>query len=161
MRERLGSDLINHSRFSPGYAPPGWTQLTAHLRTLGADDAEILAAGLARVARSGRVIDTFRDRLVFPIHDHHGQICGFIGRRNPATPDAGPKYLNTAQTTVFAKGALLFGLHEGSDALAAGRGAGPGRGPARRPRRHPRHPRHPYRGRAAGHRVHHRSGRPT
>ncbi len=101
LRERLGSDLTEDPRFHPGQAPASWTALTDHLRGLGADDEEMLAAGLASTARTGRLIDRFRDRLMLPIHSADGEVVGFIGRRNPNTPDAGPKYLNTGETDVF------------------------------------------------------------
>ena len=119
---RLGTDLADHPTFRPGYAPAGWTNLTDHLRGLGVSDEEILAAGLGRVASTGRIIDQFRDRLVLPIRNRD-EIHGFIGRRNPTMADgdkAGPKYLNTAQTDLFDKSAQLFGLSEGRAALDAG-----------------------------------------
>jgi DNA primase catalytic core len=127
LRGRLGTDLIGDDRFIPGYAPASWTGLTNHLCRHGATDEEILAAGLARIASTGRLIDQFRDRLMFPIHGPDGHIHGFIGRRNPthdsddgAAAKAGPKYLNTPETDLFDKGAQLFGLHEGRTVLAAG-----------------------------------------
>ena len=86
-----------------GYAPAGWTNLVSHLRRHGVNDEEMLAAGLATTASTGRLIDRFRDRAVFPI-THAGQVLGFVGRRHPDLTDddhAGPKYLNTAQTTLF------------------------------------------------------------
>ncbi len=94
-----------------------------HLRGLGATDTELLAAGLAQRARTGTLIDRFRDRLTFPIHDLDGSIVGCIGRRNPTAPDdgrAGPKYLNTPSTDLYRKGEHLFRLHETRSALAAG-----------------------------------------
>jgi len=48
---------------------------------------------------------------VFPIV-HNGEVLGFVGRRQPDLTDAdkgGPKYLNTADTPLFHKGAQLFG----------------------------------------------------
>jgi DNA primase catalytic core len=129
LQTRLGTDLTaavdtHGTRFTPGYAPAGWTALTQHLRRRGATDEEILAAGLGRTARTGRIIDTFRDRLVFPIY-HDDDLVGFIGRRNPShdtepNPTSGPKYLNTPQTDLFDKGAQLFGLSEARAALDHG-----------------------------------------
>ena len=118
---RLGTDLVDHRGFRPGYAPRGWTHLTDHLRRRGVGDEEIVAAGLGRAARTGRVIDMFRDRLVLPIR-HGEQIRGFIGRANPSLAGEGavPKYLNTPGTDLFDKGAELFGLSEGRAALEAG-----------------------------------------
>ncbi len=123
LTERLGADPADDPRFTPGYAPAGWTGLLEHLRARGATDTDILAAGLGSRARTGNLIDRFRDRLVFPIHGPDGDIHGFIARRNPATDNAdraGPKYLNTPETDLYRKGAQLLGLHEGRDALAGG-----------------------------------------
>jgi DNA primase len=70
--------------------------------------------GVAVTASTGRLIDRFRDRVVFPIV-HDRQILGFVGRRHPDLSDAdwaGPKYLNTGDTPLFQKGAQLFGALE-------------------------------------------------
>jgi len=123
LTERLGDDLTGDPRYNPGHAPAGWTALTEHLRGRGATDAEIIGAGLGVHARTGNVIDRFRDRLTFPIHGVDGDIHGFIARRNPdrdGNDRAGPKYLNTADTDLFSKGDQLLGLHENRDALTAG-----------------------------------------
>ncbi len=124
LADRLGTDLAERARaaYAPGYAPQRWTALVDNLRRIGADDTELLAAGLAVRASTGRLIDRFRDRLVMPIW-HQDELHGFVGRRNPTKTDvdnAGPKYLNTAETDLYRKGAQLYGLHEGRDLLAAG-----------------------------------------
>jgi DNA primase catalytic core len=94
-----------------GYAPPSWTALVDHLGGRGVTDDELLETGLAARARTGALIDRFRDRVIFPItHDH--QILGFVARRHPDLTDddrRGPKYLNTADTVLFHKGAQLCG----------------------------------------------------
>jgi conjugative relaxase-like TrwC/TraI family protein len=113
--ERFHQDLAG-SAFRPGYAPDGWTGLVAHLRRQGVADAEMLVAGVATTASTGRLIDRFRDRAVFPI-THQSQIVGFVGRRNPIYTDVGshgPKYLNTPDTPLFHKGAQLFAAGDGS-----------------------------------------------
>lgn len=120
--ERLGTDLSDLPQHPVGYASPGPTSLLRHLTALGATEAELLEAGLARATDRGAIIDAFRDRLVFPIHDG-GHVAGFIGRRNPHRDHdghAGPKYLNTRTTPAFTKGRLLYGLTEGAAALSEG-----------------------------------------
>ena len=70
----------------------------------------MLAAGVATRARTGRLIDRFRDRVVFPI-EHQGDVLGFVGRRRPELGEddkGGPKYLNTGATALFHKGDQLF-----------------------------------------------------
>lgn len=122
LRERLGADLSNESRFAVGYAPPGPQSLIHQLTDRGASIGELIDAGLARETERGRLVDVFRDRLVFPIHDTAG-VVGFIGRRNPTKDGneyAGPKYLNTRSTVVFAKSEQLYGLTESRVDLDAG-----------------------------------------
>ncbi|WP_148046155.1 MobF family relaxase [Nocardioides marmoriginsengisoli] len=122
LRERLSTDLSDEPRFAVGYAPPGPTSLIQHLTAIGASPEELVEAGLARRTDRGRLVDAFRDRLVFPIYSGL-QLVGFIGRRNPTKNDAeyaGPKYLNTRTTAAFTKGEQLFGLAEGTRELEAG-----------------------------------------
>lgn len=103
-----------------GYAPNTWTSLTDHLRSLGWDEAVIEASGLARRARTGHLIDHFRDRLVLPIRDPAGDVAAFIGRARPGAPDRVPKYLNSPETTIYHKHQTLYGLTEGRHHLASG-----------------------------------------
>lgn len=108
------------SCYTIGYAPSGWTSLVDHLReSHAATDTELVDAGLAKWSRYGNLYDVFRDRLVFGLHDTRGDLVGFVGRRAPGNDD-GPKYLNTPETDIFHKRAVLFGLHEGSAELAEG-----------------------------------------
>lgn len=119
--DRFGVDLAGDHEVAPGYAPAGWTNLVDHLRIHGITDQEMTATGVATVASTGRLIDRFRDRAILPITDQ-GEVLGFVGRRHPSLTEedkAGPKYLNTADTPLFHKGAQLYGLHprfSGSDA---------------------------------------------
>jgi DNA primase catalytic core len=119
LTERFGIDLAGHQDVRPGQAPAGWSNLVQHLRRHGVTDQEMLVVGVATTARTGRLIDRFRDRVMFPIirpGSNGGEILGFVGRRHPDLTDTdqhsgkgGPKYLNTAETPLFHKGAQLFG----------------------------------------------------
>lgn len=53
--------------------------------------------------------DTFRDRIIFPIWDHFGQVIGFTSRATQ--DDQKPKYLNSIDSFLFSKKDLLYGLH--------------------------------------------------
>ncbi|WP_278258250.1 hypothetical protein [Nocardioides convexus] len=137
---RFGVDLAGDERFRPGQAPAGWTNLVGHLRSRDVSDAEMVATGVASEASTGRLIDRFRDRVMFPvIHHNNGQreVLGFVGRRRPGLTDAdkgGPKYLNTADTPLFHKGAQLVRRRRRS--ARRGRGPGDRRGPDGRCRGH-------------------------
>ena len=115
---RFGVDLAGHEHFRPGQAPAGWTNLVDHLRRHGVTDTEMLTTGVATTASTGRLIDRFRDRIMFPVtRDGTSgvEILGFVGRRRPELTEAdkaGPKYLNTSNNPLFHKGDQLFGLIE-------------------------------------------------
>lgn len=119
LRGRTGpADL---TRYTIGYAPAEWSSLVEHLQAQhGATDDELVDAGLAKWSRRGTLYDVFRDRLVFGLHDARGDLVGFVGRAAPGRQGDGPKYLNTPETAIFHKRAVLFGLHESQDELHAG-----------------------------------------
>jgi DNA primase len=102
-----GFEEANWARFGLGYAPAEWDALTRHLRGRGFTDAELLRGGLARQGRRGAV-DMFRNRLIWPIRDLTGDVIAF-GARKLAEDDDGPKYLNTPETPLFTKSAVLYG----------------------------------------------------
>ena len=102
-----------------GYAPPGWTHLLDTLTERFPDEV-LLASGLARRSSRGTLIDTFRDRIIFPIHQSDGQVAGFIGRDLSGAFHA-PKYLNTHRHLLFDKSSLLYGLHEARTSIAPDR----------------------------------------
>lgn len=103
--------------FGLGYALDSWTGL----QLLGKADSvreALFTTGLL-VRRDGREYDRFRGRLMFPIHDHRGRLCGFGGR---ILESGEPKYLNSPETPLFHKGRELYGLHAARSAIdAAGR----------------------------------------
>jgi DNA primase catalytic core len=103
-----------------GYAPASWTALTDHLRSFGWSDPVLEASGLARRARTGALVDHFRDRLVLPVHDSTGGLVAFIGRARDGAPPQIPKYLNSPGTDLYRKGEVLYGMHPAAPALAAG-----------------------------------------
>ncbi len=92
--------------FGLGYAPRDGVKLVQHLEARGFSTAEMEAAGVTVEGPTGPR-DRFRGRLIVPIRDREGQVRGFAGRSLDGTE---PKYLNSPQTDLFDKGALLFGL---------------------------------------------------
>jgi DNA primase len=114
----FGPDVL--ARWQAGYAPAGWAELAGHLRQLGYHDEVIEEAGLARRSPRGTLVDTFRDRAMLPIRSAEGTVVAFIGRAAPAAGTGVPKYLNSHGTELYDKSAVLFGLWEAREALAAG-----------------------------------------
>ena len=117
-RDYLASRGISRDeadRFELGYAPRDVDAMRVALRALGFDDARQLAAGVTLVREDRpEPRPRFRDRLMFPISDAAGRVVGFGGR---VLGDAEPKYLNSAESEVFAKRSLLYNLHTAKQAI--------------------------------------------
>ena len=104
-------------RWGLGFAP-GRGSLVAHLRERGFTPAEMLAADLAQ-ERSGRLVDRFYDRVMFPIHDEQGRAIAFGGRVIGPKRDNVAKYVNTRDTAAFNKGKHLFAYDRAKEGMAA------------------------------------------
>jgi DNA primase len=102
-------------RFELGWAPRDAGAMRASLAQLGYDDARQLEAGLlAQREDSGEIRARFRGRLMIPILDGPGRHVGFGGR---VIGEGEPKYLNSPETRVFSKGALLFNYNAARHAI--------------------------------------------
>ena len=107
--EGRGIPREDAERFTLGYAPRDGAPLRNHLTSLGFDDDRQLAAGmLVRREGSDDLRVRFRHRLMFPIFDLRDHVVGFGGR---VLGEGEPKYLNSAESEIFAKRRLLYGLN--------------------------------------------------
>ena len=116
-----GFDQEAAAAYGVGYAPSGWDVLVKHLRAQGFSQEELLLGGLASEGRRGPV-DRFRGRLLWPIRDIAGDVVGF-GARKLREDDSGPKYLNTSETPIYKKSAVLYGLDVAKKEIAKRRQA--------------------------------------
>lgn len=114
--ERRGIPREVRERFGLGYAPAvelsGWNHLSAQLSDKEQEAA--LEVGLLVRNDRGGVYDRFRDRILFPIHELSGRVCGFGGR---IIGEGQPKYLNSPESPIYAKSRLLLGLYQARDAI--------------------------------------------
>ncbi len=113
-----------------GFAPNEWDSFHPWARQQGYSGAEILQSGLVsrRHGEDGggedehseeaeaQCYDRFRNRVMFPICNDRGEVIAFSGRTLEANPKAA-KYVNSPETPLFVKGAVLFGLHRTVRAL--------------------------------------------
>jgi DNA primase len=111
-REYLASRGLTRDdadRFGLGLAPRDPAAMRKALATLGFEDERQRAAGLL-LSREGEteLRPRFRGRLMFPIYDPSAHVAGFGGRVLDARE---PKYLNSAESELFAKRTLLYGLN--------------------------------------------------
>jgi DNA primase len=95
--------------FRIGYSPSAWDRMIVGAQEGGFRPEELKQAGLAIPGRHGGLYDRFRGRIMFPLANRRGQVLGFGARA--MGEGRGPKYLNSAENTLFRKGEQLFGLH--------------------------------------------------
>lgn len=100
-----GIDLEFIRQFRIGYAPEGHDFLLKVMLGLGYSQEVLDAAGL--ISKKGR--DFFSERITFPICDVFGSVIGFSARKIKEETFGG-KYINTAETLLFKKSQILFGL---------------------------------------------------
>ena len=104
-----GFDDDAATHFGCGFAPGGWDSLVKALTTQGFSLAELEKARLAKPGQRGH-IDAFHRRLVWPIRDAAGDVVGFGARRLFDDDRIEAKYLNTADSELYRKSQVLFGL---------------------------------------------------
>jgi DNA primase len=102
-------------RFGLGFAPRDLDAMRERLNALGYNDALLVEAGLLVTREeTNEIRPRFRNRLIFPIHDASGHHVGFGGRMlGPGEP----KYLNSADSPIFSKSRLLYGLNWAKHAI--------------------------------------------
>ncbi len=114
--EHRGVTAQEIEQFELGVSPVGFTDTYDYLLKAGYSRKEIVLSGLAiqKDLQDQRPYDRFRNRLMFPIHDGQGRIIGFGGR---TLGDDDAKYLNGAESPLYRKSSVLFGLHHALQAM--------------------------------------------
>ena len=110
------ADLIGNTNFSPGYAPPGWSPLTAHLLPLY-DEALLTYPQLKFPAAPGHPHRPGMDLFVGQMDQlHHVNLAAGIGRDPACNPEPDRYLLNRDRREYAAFGGGLhhcLGLHLG------------------------------------------------
>lgn len=107
--QRRGIDELTGDIWRIGYALESWDAMIKALTQKEVTEEEMLKAGLAVRSERGGIYSRFRDRLMFAICDIHGNIVGFTGRLLNETANEA-KYVNTPETAIYKKSAVLYGL---------------------------------------------------
>lgn len=109
--------------FRIGFAVLDWRKLYDYLKSKNFTDREIELAGLAKRPedKSKGMYDRFRGRVMFPISDSSGRVVAFSGRIFVDEPSAtgvrAAKYLNSPETPIFSKNAVLYGIDKAKDSI--------------------------------------------
>lgn len=102
----LSPELIES--FHLWYAPKSNYELTQFLKQKKFSDEDMIEAGVAKKGSSGDTYSFFQHRIIFPIVDHMENVIWFGGRI--IDPKDNPKYLNTAENSLYEKSKTLYGI---------------------------------------------------
>lgn len=102
---KRGITVASQALFQIGFAPGGGG-LLKHLQSKDITIRDAQQAGLF-MELDGRLVERFRQRLMFPITNRKGEVIAFGGR---LLTNGEPKYLNSPETVLFKKNQVLYGL---------------------------------------------------
>ena len=85
---------LDAEKFGVGYAPVNEFALAEHLLKQNFSIEILTKSGLFREKlRQGKLVSIFQGRLMIPIHEKLGKICGFTARKLACTPEWGERKL--------------------------------------------------------------------
>ncbi len=106
-------DIIK--KFQLGYSPEQRDAFTKEAIAKQYNTDLLLKTGLI-VSRNDQLMDNYRGRVLFPIHNHSGKVLGF-GARILKSNDKAPKYINTPENEIYVKSKLLYGSYFARQAI--------------------------------------------
>jgi DNA primase len=114
LKERgFREDIIR--KFQLGYSPEQRDAFTKEAIARQYTPELLLKTGLV-ANRNDQLMDNYRGRIIFPIHNHGGKILGF-GARILKTTDKAPKYINTPENEIYLKSKILYGSYFARQAI--------------------------------------------
>lgn len=96
-------------KFGLGYAPDAKDRLAKEAVSKQFNPELLQKAGLV-VNRNEQLVDNYRDRIIFPVHNNSGKVIGF-GARLIKSNDKAPKYINTPENELYVKSKILYGTY--------------------------------------------------
>lgn len=106
-------DIIK--KFQLGYSPEQRDAFTKEAIAKQYNTDLLLKTGLV-ANRNDQLMDNYRGRVIFPIHNHSGKVLGF-GARILKSNDKAPKYINTPENEIYVKSKLLYGSYFARQAI--------------------------------------------
>jgi DNA primase len=114
LKERgFREDVIR--KFQLGYNPEARDNFTK-AAIAGQYNTELLLRTGLVVNRNEQLMDNYRGRVIFPVHNHSGKVLGF-GARILKKNDKAPKYINTPENEIYVKSKILYGSYFARQAI--------------------------------------------
>ena len=96
-------------KFQLGYSPEQKDAFAGEAIAQQYNTELLLKTGLV-VKRNEQLVDNYRGRIIFPIHNHSGKVLGF-GARILKNNEKAPKYINTPENEIYIKSRILYGSY--------------------------------------------------
>jgi DNA primase len=106
-------DIIR--KFQLGYSPDQRDAFTKEAIARQFNTELLVRSGLV-VLRNETLVDNYRGRVIFPVHNQSGKVLGF-GARILKTNDRAPKYINTPENEIYVKSRILYGSYQARQAI--------------------------------------------
>ncbi len=106
LKERGFNEAIIR-KFQLGYNPDGRDTFAKAAIAAQYNTELLIKTGLV-VQRDDRLVDNYRGRIIFPVHNHTGKVIGF-GARIIRSNERAPKYINTPENEIYVKSKILYG----------------------------------------------------
>lgn len=103
-------------KFLLGYSINEWNSFARLAVKSGYQEEFLEKTGLCFRNDKGNLIDRFRGRVMFPIHNLSGRIIGF-GGRILKKEDKTAKYLNSPESEIYHKSKSLYGIFQAKKAI--------------------------------------------
>lgn len=102
-------------KFQLGYSPEQRNAFAKEAISKQYNVELLLKTGLV-VNRNDQLLDNYRGRVIFPVHNHSGKVLGF-GARILKSNDKAPKYINTPENEIYVKSKILYGSYFARQAI--------------------------------------------
>ncbi len=106
---------VTIKKFQLGYALDKWDDYSQHAIDNGFKKEVLFKTGLS-IDKGEKIMDRFRGRVMFPIHNLTGKVIGFGGRilnKDKSTA----KYVNSPQSDIYDKSKTLYGIYFARNAI--------------------------------------------
>jgi DNA primase len=107
------NDIIE--KFQLGYSLNQWEAFSAAAKSAQFNSELLVKSGLS-IARENKLLDNYRGRIIFPVHNQTGKIIGF-GARIIGKNDKAPKYINTPENEIYVKSKIVYGAYFARQAI--------------------------------------------
>jgi len=107
--EERGFNHETLQKFQVGYNPQS-RDAFAKAAVQNQFSPDVLQKSGLVVNRNEELVDNYRGRIIFPVHNNSGKIIGF-GARVIGKADKAPKYINTPENELYIKSKILYGLY--------------------------------------------------